>query len=102
VDAVKSAYKKAKKVLASELGLKKVRDIPDDTLKKAGLENWRNGVPEGSRTWQPRDGNAFYLADTIPQSLAEKLTGGALKSVGLTKEQVSQVLAVGGKSGNSY
>lgn len=97
VDAVKSAYKKAKKVLASELGLKKVRDIPDDTLKKAGLENWRNGVPEGSRTWQPRDGNAFYLADTIPQSLAEKLTGGALKSVGLTKEQVSQVLAVGGK-----
>ncbi len=97
IDQVRAEYKRAKERLARELRLKKVREIPDEVLKKEGLDDWRKLIPEGSRTWQPRDGNAFYLADTIPASLAEKLAGGALKNIGITKDQVRQVLAVGGK-----
>ncbi|GAF68336.1 unnamed protein product, partial [marine sediment metagenome] len=65
-------------------------------------ENWKNfiderTVPEGHVIWQPEQGNIFYLADTIPAKLAEKLATGALEEIGLTADQVSKALAVGGK-----
>jgi len=65
--------------------------------KKEGIENWRELVPEDYEAWQPRQGNVFYLADSIPAKLAEQLASGALEEIGLTVEQVRQVLAVGGK-----
>jgi len=65
--------------------------------KNNGIENWKDAIPDGHRTWQPKEGNVFYLTDTIPAKLAEKLASGALEEIGLTADQVSKVLAVGGK-----
>jgi hypothetical protein len=65
--------------------------------KEKGLENWREAIPEGHSIWQPREGNLFYLADTIPAKLAADLESGALKEVGLTEADIKKVLAVGGK-----
>lgn len=43
--------------------------------KAQGLENWKDAIPEGYTTWQPREGNVFYMskplgAEIVEQSLA--------------------------------
>ena len=62
--------------------------------------NWRDFVPENFTVWQPRDGNVFYLTESVPTKVANQLFEASMKDKGLTKkdlEQVSQTLAVGGK-----
>ncbi|MBC7325401.1 MAG: hypothetical protein H5T99_08825, partial [Moorella sp. (in: Bacteria)] len=51
----------------------------------------------GYTTWQPREGNVFYLADSIPARLAEQLYNKALSEIGITEDQLRRVLAVGGR-----
>jgi hypothetical protein len=53
-------------------------------------------VPEGYVAWQPREGNVFYLTDTIPARLAEKLKSGALEEIGVTAKDLGNALAMGG------
>ena len=62
--------------------------------------NWRDFVPENFTVWQPRDGNVFYLTESVPTKVANQLFEASMKDKGLTKkdlERVSQTLAVGGK-----
>ena len=66
-------------------------------LKARFGEEWKNHIPKGYTTWQPREGNIFYPVESIPARLAEKLETGALEQVGLTKEQIRKMLAIGGK-----
>jgi len=87
-----------------------------DTIKanaKAnGTENWHDEIPEGYTTWQPREGNVFYMsqpigAEIVEQSLA--LRGIKLDSIKDPKLKVAledimndladqtSVLAMGGK-----
>ncbi len=78
------------------------RDTFMKDLLGKDYENWKNfiderTVPEGYTIWQPEQGNIFYLADTIPAKLAEKLATGALQEIGLTADQIGKALAVGGK-----
>lgn len=72
-------------------------------------------IPEGYSEWQPREGNVFYIADSIPARLAEELTlsgldealfkygepgGGPLEptaEVRISKKDLRKVLAIGGK-----
>jgi hypothetical protein len=65
------------------------------TAKEKGLEDWHDAIPEGYTTWQPREGNTFYLVDSVPASLAKKLWDGSLDKI--TFEDLKQSLAVGGK-----
>jgi hypothetical protein len=65
--------------------------------KEQELDDWRDEIPEGHSIWQPREGNLFYMADSIPAKLAADLESGTLKEIGLTADQVKKVLAVGGK-----
>lgn len=65
--------------------------------KEQGITDWREAVPEGYTIWQPDKGNSFFMADSIPSSLASKLENGALKELGLKKEDIRKVMAVGGK-----
>jgi cell wall-associated NlpC family hydrolase len=58
-------------------------------------DKWRDNIPEGYTTWQPREGSSFYMANTIPESLATKVLSGTLEEVGVTAEQIKQVLAKG-------
>lgn len=59
--------------------------------------DWHNLIPEGYTEWQPREGNVFYLTDTIPAKLAEQLASGMIERLGISKEQVSKALTMGGK-----
>lgn len=77
-----------------------IYNIADRVRKDAkakGIEDWKRAIPEGYTTWQPREGNVFYFSDSIPAKLAEQLYSGALEEIGLTKEQLNKVMAVGGK-----
>ena len=64
--------------------------------KQKGVD-WRSLIPDGYTTWQPRQGNIFYLADSIPARLAEQLYNKALTEIGIAEDQLRKVLAVGGK-----
>ena len=58
---------------------------------------WRELIPDDHATWQPDPGNVFYMADSIPAKMAEMLASGKLEEIGLKKEDIQKVLAVGGK-----
>lgn len=58
--------------------------------------DWHDLIPEGYRRWQPREGNVFYLSDSIPARLADELRLGALEKLGITKDDLRRVPAVGG------
>ena len=65
--------------------------------KEKGLNDWHEAIPDGYGTWQPREGQVFYMTDTIPARLAEQLHEGALRELGITEEMLRKSLAVGGK-----
>lgn len=67
------------------------------TLQKDYLE-WKYGiddrlVPETHGKWQPREGNVFYMVDSIPAKLAEKIMKSGLEEI--SKEDLSKTLAIG-------
>lgn len=74
-------------------------NIADKIKKEAKKQGkkWREIIPEGYSIWQPRDGTIFYLADTIPARLAEQLTSDMLESMNISKDDITKVLALGGR-----
>jgi diguanylate cyclase (GGDEF)-like protein len=64
--------------------------------KQKGVDDWRELIPEGYILWQPRQGSVFYLTDSIPARLAEQLKTGALQELGISADDLRQVMAVGG------
>lgn len=68
-----------------------------DTLVKKHGKKWSENIPEGYVTWQPRQGSGFYLADSIPAKVAERLYSGAAKEVGITEDMLSKVIAKGSR-----
>jgi len=71
-----------------------------DTLKKQAKEQGvkvNELIPEGYREWQPRDGEIFFTANTIPEAQANKLLEGALGELNVSADDIRQVLAVGPK-----
>lgn len=65
-----------------------------ETLGKR-YKTWEDVIPEGYVAWQPREGNVFYLADSIPAHLAEKLLSGALEKLAVEADDIRKVLAMG-------
>ena len=65
--------------------------------KAAGLDDWHDAIPDGSRTWQPREGNLFYRTPTIPESVAQEIFKAGLEKVGVTADQIGRALAKGGR-----
>ena len=63
----------------------------------AGVEDWHNLLPEGYDLWQPREGNIFYLTQTIPAKIANELMSGALQEFGITADMLKEVMALGGR-----
>lgn len=74
-----------------------IADQVKKDAKAKGLEDWHEAIPRGYVPWQPREGNVFYMADSIPAKLAEKLHSGLLEELGITKDDLRRALAVGGK-----
>jgi hypothetical protein len=57
---------------------------------------WDRLIPETHQLWQPREGNVFYMADSIPANLAKALQEGMLAETGFPIEKLRKVLAQGG------
>ncbi len=72
----------------------KINSIVKKVLGGEYIE-WRDKIPEGYTTWQPREGSSFYMASSIPESVAEKVLTGAMEEVGVSAEQIRHVLAKG-------
>ena len=69
----------------------------EDALGK-NFKTWEDMIPEGYVTWQPRQGNLFFFADTIPGHMAEKIYAQQISGMGIaTADQLRKVLAVGGR-----
>lgn len=51
----------------------------------------------GYRVWQPRPGNMFYRAFTIPERIAEMIEKEGFADLKLTADQIGTVLAMGGR-----
>ena len=60
------------------------------------IEDWKTLIPEGSNLYQPREGNVFYMTQSVPTKIANELMSGALEEFGITAEHLKPVLAVGG------
>lgn len=58
-------------------------------------DEWRQNIPEGYTTWQPREGSSFYMANSIPERLANQVLSGALEEIGVAAGDIKQVLAKG-------
>jgi hypothetical protein len=58
---------------------------------------WQDYIPEGYVTYQPREGTSFYLAQSIPERIATKLTADAMQTLGISAEDLKPVLARGGR-----
>ena len=61
--------------------------------RKEKIEDWHDLIPEGYVAWQPREGNVFYMTESISQRIAQQLTEGNL--IKLLPEDTGKVLAMG-------
>lgn len=67
------------------------------TVLGDNFKTWEDLVPDGYTEWQPREGQIFYMADTIPHRLAQQLQERMLAELNVPAEQVKKILALGGK-----
>lgn len=58
---------------------------------------WEDVIPKGYQTFQPKPGNIFYLADTIPAKIAEQIMSDGLVDMAQLKGKLRKSLAMGGK-----
>jgi hypothetical protein len=77
-------------------GVQEKREYMKDALADKYV-TWRDLIPTGYTTWQPREGNLFYLTDTIPANIANMLIEGSVEQIGLTKDMLRKALAQGGR-----
>lgn len=56
---------------------------------------WEELIPEGYTIWQPREGNVFFMAESIPERLVREVVDKGIAE--LTAKDIKQVLAVGSK-----
>lgn len=65
--------------------------------KRNGIEDWHRAIPNDHTTWQPREGNVFYVAESLPEKVVKRITEALGEEVGVTSEELKNVLAMGGK-----
>ena len=65
--------------------------------KEQDIEDWHTIIPEGYTTWQPREGNTFYMATSI----SDKVINDALEQIGegitIDKKDLKRIMAIGSK-----
>jgi tRNA G10 N-methylase Trm11 len=59
--------------------------------------SWRDLVPEGYETWQPREGNIFYTGYTIPEHIAQGIADKAVSELGIPANQIRRAILQGGR-----
>jgi predicted RNA methylase len=61
------------------------------------FKTWEDVIPEGYVPFQPREGNVFYMADSLPHQMVQQLMEKMGAQMGITAEDLKKVLAMGGK-----
>jgi hypothetical protein len=77
-------------------GMAEKRKAIQNTLGK-NYVTWRDMIPEGYSLWQPREGHMFYMANSIPEGIAEQLFHGIAEEVGITSDMLKKDMVVGQK-----
>jgi len=77
-------------------GMNEKRKTIQETLGKEYLE-WRDMIPEGYTTWQPWEGTTFFMAHSVPETIAKQLLEGELEKIGITKDDLRKALTRGGR-----
>jgi hypothetical protein len=72
-----------------------IADQVKASAKEQGIADWHDAIPEGFVTHQPREGNIFYMANAIPENIAEALFDSELGEIGITKDNIKRIMAVG-------
>ena len=67
-----------------------------EAAKKQGIDDWKRAIPEGYTTWQPREGNVFFMVDTVPAKLARELQEGFLDNLDQVPGSIKKQMAMGG------
>ncbi len=62
-----------------------------------GYKTWDSMIPKGYVPWQPREGNVLFMANSIPEKIAEQIAEGLLEALDIDPDDVRQIMAVGGK-----
>jgi len=73
------------------------RQIKTQAKKASDGKNWHKYLPEGYVLYQPKEGNLFYLADTIPSKIAQKIAEQNIDIGDLNPDILRQALAMGAK-----
>ncbi|MDH5666535.1 MAG: helicase-related protein [Nitrospira sp.] len=71
------------------------RKVFVDQLLGKKKVTWEQLIPDTHDLWQPREGNVFYMADSIPAQLAKALQESMLEDAGLLADKLRKVLAMG-------
>lgn len=81
--------------------IKRIKDNYDiyDEVKKTipKGKKLKDVIPKGYSEWRPREGNVFYMADTVPGRVASELLEGAMEKMEITAKDLRKALAIGGK-----
>ena len=77
-------------------GIKEKRDSMKEILGDAYVD-WKDLIPEGYTLWQPWEGTTFFMAHSVSETIAKRLMEDALASIGITKDDLRQVLARGAR-----
>ncbi|MHB8122580.1 MAG: methyltransferase [Desulfuromonadaceae bacterium] len=72
------------------------REFIKETLGK-DFKTWEDIIPDGYTVWQPREGNIFFMSETIPGHLAEKLFTDQIEQLGISKDDLNRALTIGGR-----
>lgn len=72
------------------------REFIKETLGK-DYKTWEDMIPDGYVSWQPREGNIFFMSETIPGHLAEKLFTDQVEQLGISKNDLNRALTIGGR-----
>lgn len=88
------------KVLEVASGYDKFQEIAT-ALEKSGvaptIDAVEANIPKGYALWRPEASNVLFMANTLDEKLAKKLTDGLLKEVGVTADDVTKTIQLGSK-----
>jgi hypothetical protein len=77
-------------------GMNEKRKIIQETLGDEYLE-WRDIIPPGYTTWQPWEGTTFFMAHSVPETIAKQLLEAELEEIGIKADDLRMALTRGGR-----
>jgi len=78
----------------------RARRIPQQMLEeilKERLVLWSDLIPDTHKEWAPSDGNTFFMVNSIPEQLAKEIMESISGEVGVSRDDLRKVLALGPK-----